>query len=184
WHVRKAGPPGGPEGGTPGAGPVDGGADGRPPPCVSYVVAALLPKVLQAMACVAKDQEPGRSSDAHGGKQDERARDGALDGDHLRPSVCHREPDVDRCNQGQQESLDGCLVEPPEDERRRGLGGAKCQSPQDQYTYRLLPVRSSRRCGCQGTPSRGRPGIRIRTDPPARPPAWPSVPVARRHRRA
>src|SRR5262249_60121683 len=163
WHVRKAGPPGGPEGGTPGAGPVDGGADGRPPPCVSYVVAALLPKVLQAMACVAKDQEPGRSSDAHGGKQDERARDGALDGDHLGPSICHREPDVDRCDQGQEESLDGCLVEPPDSERRRGLEGADCQSPQNRDTYRLLPVRGSRGCGCVSRHLTGPLGLTLRS---------------------
>src|SRR5436305_920339 len=97
--------------------PVDGGAKRRPPPCVGNVVAALLPEVLETMACVAKDEEPGRSGDARGGKQDERARDGALDSDHLGPPVCHREPDVDRCDQGQQESLDGGLVEPPEGER-------------------------------------------------------------------
>src|SRR5215831_2430074 len=176
WLVMKSDSHGDLDGENHGDEPVDGGAERRPPSCIGHVVAALLPEVLETMACVAKDEEPGRSSDARGGKQDERARDGALDGDHLRPSVCHREPDVDRCNQGQQESLDGCLVEPPEDERRRGLGGAKCQSPQDQYTYRLLPVRSSRRCGCHGNPSRRRPWIRIRTDTPARHPAWPSVP--------
>src|SRR6266581_9699846 len=117
--------------------PVDGGAERRPPPCAGNVVAALLPEVLETMACVAKNEEPGRSGDARGGKQDERASDGALDGDHLGSSVCHREPDVDRCDQGEQESLDGCLVEPPEGERRRGLDGAECQSPQNGYAYRL-----------------------------------------------
>src|SRR5207244_3376083 len=116
----------------------------RPPPRVGHVVAALLPEVLETMACVAKDEEPGRPGDARGGKQEERARDGALDGDHLRPPVCHREPDVDRCDQGQQQSLDGCLVEPPEGERRGGLDGAECQSPQNRYTYRLLPLRGRR----------------------------------------
>ena len=43
--------------------PVDGGAERRPPPCAGDVVAALLPEVLEAMACVAQDQEPGRSGD-------------------------------------------------------------------------------------------------------------------------
>jgi hypothetical protein len=80
--------------------PVDGGAKRRPPPCAGNVVAALLPEVLEAMACVAKDEEPGRSGDARGGKQNERAGDGALDGNHLGSSVCHCEPDIDRCDQG------------------------------------------------------------------------------------
>ena len=80
--------------------PVDGGAERRPPPCVGNVVTALLPEVLETMACVAKDEEPGRSGDARGGKQDECARDGALDGDHPGPTVCNCEPDVDRCDQG------------------------------------------------------------------------------------
>src|SRR6266699_3503163 len=63
--------------------PVDGGAKRRPPPGVGNVVAALLPEVFETVACVAKDEEPGRPGDACGGKQDERASDGALDGDHL-----------------------------------------------------------------------------------------------------
>src|SRR5215472_828557 len=80
--------------------PVHGGAERRPPLCFGNVVAALLPEVLQTMACVAKDEEPRRAGDARGGKQDERARDGALDGDYLGPSVSYREPDVDRCDRG------------------------------------------------------------------------------------
>src|SRR2546430_12797186 len=79
--------------------PVDGGAERRPPPCAGNVVAALLPEVLEAMACVAQDQEPGRSGDACGGEQDEHGGDGALDGDHLGSSVGYCEPDVDRCDQ-------------------------------------------------------------------------------------
>jgi hypothetical protein len=63
--------------------PVDGGAERRPPPCVGNIVAALLPEVFETMACVAEDEEPGRSGDARGCKQDERASDSALDGDHL-----------------------------------------------------------------------------------------------------
>src|SRR6266702_4516468 len=97
--------------------PVDGGAERRPPPCAGNVVAALLPEVLEAVACVAQNQEPGRSGDACGGKQ---------------------------------ESLDGCLVEPPEGERRRGVDGAECQSPQNRYTYRLARLRGGRGCGYGG----------------------------------
>src|SRR6266536_475483 len=102
------------------------------------------------MACIAKDEEPGRSGDARGGEQDERAGDGALDGNYLGSSVCHCEPDVDRCDQGEQESLDGCLVEPPDGERRGGLDGAEYQSPQNRYRYRLLPPRCGRWWGCHG----------------------------------
>src|SRR5882724_11988830 len=46
--------------------PVDGGAERRPPPCAGHVVAALLPEVFETMACVAKDEEPGRSGDPCG----------------------------------------------------------------------------------------------------------------------
>src|SRR6185436_11139248 len=124
WLVMKTGSGNDLDGENDGDEPVDGGAERRPPPCPGNVVAALLPEVLETVACVAQDEDPGRSSDACGGQQDECASDGALDGDHLGSSVCHCEPDVDRCDQGEQESLDGCLVEPPEGERRRGLDGA------------------------------------------------------------
>jgi hypothetical protein len=69
------------------------------------------------MACVAKDEEPGRSGDARGGQQDEGASDGVPDGDHLGSSVCHCEPDVPAAIRASRET-DGCLVEPPEGERR------------------------------------------------------------------
>src|SRR4029077_7641571 len=85
-----------PEHETQGTQPVHGGAERRPPPCVGNVVTAFLPEVLETMAGVGKDKEPGRSGDARGGKQNERASDGALDGDHLGSTVCHGEPDVDR----------------------------------------------------------------------------------------
>src|SRR6266496_3488979 len=80
--------------------PVDGGAEGGPPPCAGNVVAAFLPEVLETMGCVAQDEEPGRSGDARRGKQDEGASDAALDGDDPGPSVCDREPDVDRRDHG------------------------------------------------------------------------------------
>jgi hypothetical protein len=80
--------------------PVDGGAERRPPPCPGDVVAALLPEVLETVACVAQDQEPGRSGDGRCGEQDEGAGDAALHGDYPGSSVCHCEPDVDRCDQG------------------------------------------------------------------------------------
>src|SRR5689334_10193125 len=100
WLVMKSGSCNDLDGENHGDEPVDGGAKRRPPPCAGHVVAALLPEVLEAMACVAKDQEPGRPGDARGGEQDERASDGALDCDHLGSSVRHCEPDVDRCDQG------------------------------------------------------------------------------------
>src|SRR5262252_8204299 len=89
WLAMNSGAQGDLDGENRGDEPVDGGAERRPPPCVSNVVTALLPEVFETMACVAKDEEPGRSRDARCGKQDERARDSALDGDHLGPSVCY-----------------------------------------------------------------------------------------------
>src|SRR6185437_15128487 len=100
WLVVKAGSGNDLDGQNDGDEPVDGGAERRPPPCPGDVVAALLPEVLEAMACVANDQEPGRSGDACRGQQDKRASDAALHGDHLGSSVGHREPDVDRCDHG------------------------------------------------------------------------------------
>src|SRR2546421_9614377 len=79
WLVMKSGSCNDLDGENHGDEPVDGGAERRPPPGVGNVVAALLPEVLETMACVAKDQEPGRPGDAHRGKPDERARGGALD---------------------------------------------------------------------------------------------------------
>src|SRR5881392_3081320 len=75
WLVMKSGSGNDLDGENHGDEPVDGGAERRPPPCVGNVVAAFLPEVFETMACVAKDQEPGRSGDACGGKQDERDRD-------------------------------------------------------------------------------------------------------------
>src|SRR5882672_1150529 len=147
WLVMKAGSGNDLDGENHGDEPVDGGAERRPPPCPGDVVAALLPEVLETVACVTQDQQPGRSGDARRGQQDERAGDAALHGDYLGSSVCHREPDVDRCDQGEQQSLDGCLVEPPQGERRRGLDGAECQPPQNRYTYRMLPLRGKHGCG-------------------------------------
>src|SRR6478752_2371046 len=100
WLVMESGSGNDLDGENDGDEPVDGGAERRPPPCPGNVLAALLPEVLQTMACVPQDQEPSRPGDARRGQQDERASDGALDGDHLGSSVCHREPDVDRCDQG------------------------------------------------------------------------------------
>src|SRR6266550_7417406 len=100
WLVMKSGSCNDLDGENHGDEPVDGGTERRPPPCAGNVVAALLPEVLEAVACVAQNQEPGRAGDACGGKQDERASDGALDGDHLGSSVGHCEPDVDRCDHG------------------------------------------------------------------------------------
>src|SRR6267154_3645733 len=99
WLVMKAGSGNDLDGENDGDEPVDGGAERRPPPCAGDVVAALLPEVLEAMACVAQDQEPGRSGDGRRGQQDEGAGDAALDGDYLGSSVRHCEPDVDRCDQ-------------------------------------------------------------------------------------
>src|SRR4051812_38476225 len=100
WLVMKSGSGNDLDGENHGDEPVDGGAEGRPPPRADDVVAAFLPETLETVACVAQDQEPGRSGDARRGQQDERASDGALDGDYLGSSVCHGEPDVDRCDQG------------------------------------------------------------------------------------
>ena len=100
WLVMKSGSCNDLGGENHGDEPVHGGAKRRPPPCVGHVVAPLLPEVLETVAGVAKDKEPGRSGDPCGGKQDERASDSALDGDHLGSSVCHCESDVDRCDQG------------------------------------------------------------------------------------
>src|SRR5437763_15831410 len=100
WLVMKSGSCNDLDGENDGDEPVDGGAERRPPPCAGDVVAAFLPEVLETMACVAQDEEPGRSGDTSRGQQDERTSDDALDGDHLGSSVCHREPDVDRCDQG------------------------------------------------------------------------------------
>src|SRR5690349_9169846 len=72
WLVVKSGSGDDRDGENDGDEPVDGGAERRPPPCAGDVVAALLPEVLEAVACVAQDQEPGRSGDACGGQQDER----------------------------------------------------------------------------------------------------------------
>src|SRR6266851_674514 len=124
WLVMESGSCNDLDGENQGDEPVDGGAKRRPPPGAGNVVAALLPEVFETMARVAEDEEPGRPGDARGGKQDERASDGAFDGDHLGPSVCHREPDVDRCDQGEQESLDGCLSS-----HRRASGDAAWMAP-------------------------------------------------------
>src|SRR6266576_5547564 len=88
WLVMKSGSGNDLDGENDGDEPVDGGAERRPPPCPGDVVAALLPEVLETVACVAQDQQPGRSGDARGGEQDECASNGALDGDHLGSSVC------------------------------------------------------------------------------------------------
>src|SRR5205814_6864376 len=100
WLVMKSGSCDDLGGENHGDEPVNGGAKRRPPPCAGNVAAAFLPEVFEAMACVAKDKEPGRSGDARGGEQDEGADDGGLDGDHRGSSVCHCEPEVDRCDQG------------------------------------------------------------------------------------
>src|SRR5690348_2001960 len=100
WLVMESGSCNDLDGEDRGDEPVDGGAKRRPPPGIGNVVAAFLPEVFETMGGVAKDEEPGRPGDACGGKQDEGASDGALDGDHLGSSVGHREPDVDRCDQG------------------------------------------------------------------------------------
>src|SRR5689334_25134241 len=91
WLVMKSGSCNDLDGEYHGDEPVDGCAERRPPPRAGDVVAALLPEVLETMACVAQDEEPGWSGDARRSQQQERARDGALDGDHPGPSVCHRE---------------------------------------------------------------------------------------------
>src|SRR5947199_7080765 len=90
WLVMKSGSCNDLDGEDDGDEPVDSGAERRPPPCAGDVVAALLPEVLETVACVAQDQEPGRSGDACGGQRDERASDAALHGDDLGSSVCHR----------------------------------------------------------------------------------------------
>src|SRR6185437_10543803 len=82
WLVMKSGSHSDLDGENYGDEPVDGGAKRRPPPCAGDVVAVLLPEVFETMACVAKDEETGRSGDARGSEQDKRASDGALDGDH------------------------------------------------------------------------------------------------------
>src|SRR5262245_55813427 len=57
WLVMKSDSHGDLDGENHGDEPVDGGAERRPPPCAGNVVAALLPEVLETMACVAKDEE-------------------------------------------------------------------------------------------------------------------------------
>src|SRR5947209_10342424 len=83
WLLMKSGSCNDLDGENDGDEPVDGGAERRPPPCAGDVVAAFLPEVLETMACVAQDQEPGRSGDTSRGQQDERTSDDALDGDYL-----------------------------------------------------------------------------------------------------
>jgi hypothetical protein len=52
-----------------------------------------------------------------------------LDGDHPRPSIGHREADVDRRDQGDRQGIDGGWLQPPEAERGRGLEDAPDDAP-------------------------------------------------------
>jgi hypothetical protein len=93
-------------------------------------MAAVLPEVLDPMAGEAERQQPRRSGDARGGDHHEGGGDPGLDGDDPRPSVSHREADVDRRDQDQRESIDGRWSKPPEAERCRGLDEAEDDTPQ------------------------------------------------------
>jgi hypothetical protein len=81
--------------------PVDSGAKRRSPSCVGNVLAALLPGVLEPVAGVTKHHQPRRPGDGRRGQQDEQSGDRTLHGDYPWSSVGHREPDVDRGDQGQ-----------------------------------------------------------------------------------
>src|SRR4029453_966969 len=88
------------------------------------------------MAGEAEYQQPGRSGDADRGQDHEPAGDRGFDGDHPRSSVRYREPDVDRCDQGHRQRIDGRRVQPPKAERCRGLDDAPDNPPQHRCPQR------------------------------------------------
>jgi hypothetical protein len=63
-------------------------------------------------------------------------RAATLDDDDLRPSVGHREADVDRGDHGESEGIDGRRIQPPERKRRRCLDHAHDDSPGDRRAHR------------------------------------------------
>ncbi len=82
------------------------------------------------MASEAEHQQPGRPGDARGGEDHKGGGDPDLDGDDPRPSVSHREADVDGRDQGQRQRIDRRGIKPPEAERCRGLDGAEDDTPE------------------------------------------------------
>jgi hypothetical protein len=74
---------------------------------VGHELAAVLPQVLGPMAGKTNHQQPRRSGDTGRGDHDEGRGDPHLDGDDPRPSVRHREADIDRRDQDQRERIDG-----------------------------------------------------------------------------
>src|SRR6266540_7250732 len=85
-------------------------------------------------------EEPSRSGHARGCEHHEDRRDTALDGDDGPTSVRHREPDVDRSDQDELQSVDRRRSEPPEREWRRGLDPADDDAPKDGSTGGLLSL--------------------------------------------
>src|ERR1700732_5400502 len=80
--------------------PVDGGAERWPPARVTDEVPAVLPQILQAVACQPQHEQPGRSADTHRGHDDEDSSHAALDGDDVAAAIGHAEPDVDGGDEG------------------------------------------------------------------------------------
>jgi hypothetical protein len=97
--------------------PVHGGAEGRPPPGAGHKLVALLPSILDPVGRETRHEEPRRSGDTRRGDYHECHRDTALDGDDSPLSVGHPEADIDECDRGKSEGIDGRRIEPPEPKR-------------------------------------------------------------------
>jgi hypothetical protein len=96
-----------------GGDPVNDKAERRPPASVGNKVAPVLPEVLDPMAGKAEHEQPRRSGDACRSNHDKDCCDPGLDGDDGPSSVSDGEADVDRCDQGQRERVDGRRIKPP-----------------------------------------------------------------------
>ena len=97
----------------------------------------MLPKILEAMPPEAKGEKPRRSGHRRRGNHDEDRRHAAFDDDPGLSPVGHGEPDVDRRDQHQPESVNRRRIEPPEGKWRRRLESAEDGSPEDGSTWRL-----------------------------------------------
>lgn len=97
--------------------PVDDEAERRPSTRVCDELTAVLPQVLQPMACEAHDEQPRRPGNGRGGDNDEDRRDTGLDDEHASAPVGDREADVDRRDQDETECVDRGRVKPPEGQR-------------------------------------------------------------------
>ena len=112
---------------------------------------AVLPQVFASVGEVAGDEEPRAERDGGRGEDHEQRGDSAFGGDDVAAAVGDGEPDVDGGDQCDGQGVDARRVEPPEGERRGGVGDADDETPADGGAERqvvavaVLIARVSRR---------------------------------------